>query len=549
MIRVSVLVVLLVLAVASPAAAQHHNHGAATGPGAPPLYDGLGVLEHKVTTSNPLAQKYFNQGLRLTYAFNHDEAGRAFQEAAVLDSNCAMAWWGQALVLGPNINMPMSEDAEVKAYALAKRALALAPKASEAERAYIEALGKRYDSAPGLYRAAHDSAYADAMRGVMKRFPEDLDAAALCAEALMDLRPWDLWTLDGRPQPGTLEITSILEGVLRKNPDHVGALHYYIHAVEASPEPGRAEPYADRLAKLTPYAGHLIHMPSHIYMRVGRYEDAQQINARAIAADRDYIQKQKITGMYSVMYYPHNLQMRWYALVSQGRRAESIAAAKDLDKAVTDSIVRALPMAESFRCSTYLTKVRFGLWEEILKDSAPPAGMPLMRAAWHYARGMAYAATGKSAEAAAERDSVAAAATAFPPEAYVSLNPAGPVFQFAAAHLTGEIAARSGRTDDAIRLLTTAVALEDSLRYDEPPQWPQTARQSLGAVLLAAGRASEAESVYREDLVHCADSGWSLYGLTQALRAQKKTEEAAATEKRFRQAWAKSDVTLMASRY
>ncbi|MGH7682099.1 MAG: tetratricopeptide repeat protein [Candidatus Eiseniibacteriota bacterium] len=549
MIRVGVLVALLVLAAAVPAAAHEHGHDAAAGTGAPPLYDGLGILEHKVTTASAQAQRYFNQGLRLTYAFNHDEAGRAFREAAVLDSNCAMAWWGQALVLGPNINMPMSEDAEKSAYTLAQRALALAPKASEADRAYIEALAKRYDAAPGLYRAAHDSAYADAMRGVMKRFPEDLDAAVLCAEALMDLRPWDFWTLDGKPQPGTLEIMSILEGVLKKNPDHVGALHYYIHTVEASPEPARAEAYADRLAKLTPYAGHLIHMPSHIYMRVGRYEDAQQINARAIAADRDYIQKQKITGMYSVMYYPHNLQMRWYALVSQGRRAESIAAAKELDKAVPDSIIRALPMAESFRCSSYLTRVRFGLWEEILKDAGPPAGMPLMSAAWHYARGMAFAATGRAVQAAAERDSVAAAAAAFPPEAYVSLNPAGPVFQFAAAHLTGEIAARSGKTDDAIRLLTAAVALEDSLRYDEPPQWPQTARQSLGAVLLGAGRAAEAEAVYREDLVHCADSGWSLYGLTQALRMQRKTDEATATEKRFRQAWMKSDVTLMASRY
>lgn len=549
MIRVLVLVSLLLLAAAMPAAAHDHTDAAASGAGAPPLYDGLGVLEHRVTTANALAQRYFNQGLRLTYAFNHDEAGRAYREAAVLDSNCAMAWWGQALVLGPNINMPMSEDAERDAYKFAQRARSLAPRASDAERAYIDALGKRYDSVPGANRAAHDSAYADAMRGVMKRFPEDLDAATFCAEALMDLRPWDLWTLDGKPQPGTLEITSILEGVLRKNPDHVGALHYYIHAVEASPEPARAEADADRLAKLTPYAGHLIHMPSHIYMRTGRYEDAQTINARAIAADRDYIKKQNVTGLYSLMYYPHNLQMRWYALVSQGRRAESIAAAKELDKAVPDSVIRAMPMAEFFRCSSILTKVRFGLWEEILKDPAPAAGMPLMAAAWHYARGMALAATSKTAAAEAERDSVAAAAAAFPPEAYVSLNPAGPVFRFAAAHLSGEIAARSGKTDDAIRLLSAAVALEDSLRYDEPPQWPLTARQSLGAVLLAAGRATEAEAVYREDLVHCADSGWSLYGLTQALRVQKKTDEAAATEKRFRQAWIKSDVTLMASRY
>jgi tetratricopeptide (TPR) repeat protein len=549
MIRVAVLAVLLLIAAGIPAAAHDNHDAAAPGSDRPPLYDGLGALQHKVTTQNALAQRYFNQGLRLTYGFNHDEAGRAYREAARLDSTCAMAWWGQALVLGPNINMPMSEEAEANAYRLVQTALSLAPKANEAERMYIEALAKRYDAVPGANRAAHDSAYAVAMRGVMQRFPEDLDAAALCAEALMDLRPWDLWTNDGKPQPGALEILSILEGVLKKNPDHIGALHYYIHAVEASPEPARAEAYADRLAKLTPYAGHLIHMPSHIYMRVGRYEDAQSINARAVAADRDYIQKQKVAGMYAAMYYPHNLQMRWYALASQGRRAESIAAARELNQAIPDELVRKIPPVEFFRASHYLTKVRFGLWEEILKEPRPPAGMPVLAATWHYARGMALAATSKPSGAGAERDSVADAAATIPPDVYMSLNPARAMFRFAAAHLEGEIAARSGKTDDAIRLLKAAVLLEDSLRYDEPPQWPLTARQSLGAVLLAAGRAGDAEAVYLEDLIRCADSGWSLYGLTQSLRAQKKTQEAAAAEKRFRQAWAKSDVTLLASRY
>ena len=549
MSRIGVFVTLLLLAAPLPAAAQH-QHDAATGAAvAPPLYDGLGVLQHKVTTQNAIAQKYFNQGLRLTYAFNHDEAGRAFREAARLDSTCAMAWWGQALVLGPNINMPMSAEAEASAYKLTKRAMALAPKATEEERMYIEALSKRYDSEPGMNRAAHDSAYADAMRGVMNHNPDDLDAAALCAEALMDLRPWDLWTLDGKPQPGALEIVSILERVLQRNPDHIGALHYYIHAVEASPEPARAEPYADRLAKLTPYAGHLIHMPSHIYMRVGRYEDAQSINARAIAADRDYIKKQNITGMYSLMYYPHNLQMRWYALTAQGRRAESIAAAKELDQAIPDDVIRQVPMVEFFRASYYLTKVRFGLWEEAIKEPPPPAGMPVRGAAWHYARGMAFAATSKSAAAMAERDSLAAIAASIPPEVYISLNPAAAIIGFAAAHLTGEIAARGGKTDDAVRELKRAIALEDSLRYDEPPQWPLTARESLGAVLLTAGRAAEAEAVYREDLARHPDSGWSLYGLTQSLRVQKKTQDAAASEKQFRRAWAKADVTLQASRY
>jgi tetratricopeptide (TPR) repeat protein len=540
----------LISMLAFTSACAQHDHGAAAGAtGPPPLYNGLGTLRHKVTTKSPAAQKYFDQGLRLAFAFNHDEAGRAFREAARLDSSCAMAYWGQALVLGPNINMPMSEGAEMSAYALVRRAQYLAPKASEAERAIIEALVKRYDRVPGAYRAAHDSAYADAMRDLAKRYPDDLDAAVLCAEALMDLRPWDLWTLDGKPQPGTPEIVSILEGVLKRNPDHVGAIHYYIHAVEASPEPARAEPYADRLAKLTPYAGHLVHMPSHIYLRLGRYEDAQEINARAVAADRDYIKKQNVKGSYAVMYYPHNIQMRWSALCSQGRRADAIAAAKELAEAVPDSLIHEMPMAEFFLPSRYLTQVRFGLWDEILKEAAPPPGMPLRQAAWHYARGMALAAKGKAAEAAAERDSVGAIAGSMPAELYFSLNPAAAVFRFAEAHLTGEIAARSGRASEAIPLLKKAVGMQDSLRYDEPPPWNVTARQSLGVVYLAAGRAGEAEAVYRDDLARYPEEGWSLYGLTQALRAQNKTREAAAAEKRFRLAWAKSDVTLQASRY
>jgi len=540
---------LIMLTSFAPACAQH-DHGAAAGSATPPpLYDGLGSLQHKITTHSPMAQKYFDQGLRLAFAFNHDEAGRSFREAARLDSSCAMAYWGQALVLGPNINMPMSAEAEMSAYSLVRRAKELASHASAPESAYIEALVKRYDAVPGAYRAAHDSVYASNMRDVAKRYPADLDAATLAAEALMDLRPWDLWTLDGKPQPGTPEILSILEGVLKRNPNHIGAIHYYIHAVEASPEPARAEPYADRLAKLTPYAGHLVHMPSHIYLRVGRYEDAQAINARAVAADRDYIKKQNVTGVYTVMYYPHNLHMRWSALCSQGRRADAIAAAKDLAEAVTDSVIQAMPMAEFFRASHCLTQVRFGLWDEILKEPAPPAGMPLRHGAWHYARGMALAAKGKIAEAAAERDTVGQIAASMPDELYFSLNPAGAVYRFAEAHLSGEIAARGGKPDEAISLLTKAAGMQDSLRYDEPPPWPLTARQSLGAVLLGAGRVADAEKVYREDLARYPEEGWSLYGLTQALRAQKKEKSAAATERRFRLAWAKSDVTLQASRY
>jgi len=538
-----------VMASGAAAAATHSHGSAAPAHARVPLYSGIGTLEHKVSTKNVLAQRYFNQGLRLSYAFNHDEAERAFLEAARLDSTCAMSWWGAALVLGPNINMPMSAEAEAQAYANVQKAQALESHGTDAERDYIEALAKRYGPPSGTSRAARDSAYADAMRSVMKSHPADLDAAVLCSEALMDLRPWDLWTLDGKPQPGTPEIVSTLEGVLKKNPDHMGAIHLYIHAVEASPEPGRAEKYADRLPKIAPYAGHLVHMPSHIHLRVGRYEDAVETNTRAIAADRDYIRKQDVHGMYTVMYYPHNIHMRWYALCELGRRADAQAAARDLAAAVPDSLVRSIPMAEFFRPTHYQTEVRFGLWDEILKEAAPERDMPLTIAVYHYARGMALAATGRIPEAEVERDTLTAIAAAAPPDLIYGLNAAQPVFRFAAALLAGEVAARGGTSEDAIRLLTDAVHQQDSLHYDEPPPWNMTARQSLGAVLLAAGRAPDAEAVYREDLARNPENGWSLYGLVQALRSEKKETEAAATEKRYHVAWATSDVTLEASRF
>lgn len=547
--RLNYFAILFALLTTASALAQHQHGSAVITADAPTLFEGLGTLHHKVTTKVPAAQKYFDQGLRLAYAFNHDEAGRSFKEAARLDPTCAMAWWGQALVLGPNINLPMSPEAEKNAYDLTQKALVVSTHSGEGERAYVDALSRRYGEVPGANRTSRDSAYADAMRELMKSDPDDLDAATLCAEALMDLRPWDLWTLDGKPQPGTMEIVSILERVLKMNPDFIGALHLYIHAVEASPEPGRAEPYADRLAKLTPAAGHLVHMPSHIYLRVGRYEDAQEINERAVAADRDYIAKWNVKGIYPLMYYPHNYHMRWSALCSAGRRADAIAVARDLSAVIPDSVVNAMPMVEFFRTPNYLTQVRFGLWEEILKEPSPEAGMAIMTATWHYARGMALASRGKPAEAAAERDSVVSIAAAMPPEAYFSLNPAVHVLRFAATHLSGEIAARNGKLDEAIPLLRNAVGMQDSLRYDEPAPWPVTARQSLGVVLLAAGRSGDAEAMYREDLARFPENGWSLYGLTQALRAQKQEKEAAAVEKRFQKAWANADVTLQSSRY
>jgi len=544
-----VVVATLALVLSAASACAQHQHDSTKRSGSTPLFDGLGPVRHAVTTKNATAQKYFDQGLRLSYAFNHEEAGRSFREAARLDSTCAMAWWGAALVLGPNINLPMSDEAEAEAYRLLQRARAVSANASDAERAYIGALSRRYGAEAGASRASRDSAYANAMRDVMKSYPDDLDAAVLTAEALMDLRPWDLWTLDGKAQPGTDEIVSILEGALKRNQDHTGAIHLYVHAVEASPEPARAEKYSERLAELAPYAGHLVHMPTHIHLRVGKYDRAVELNAKAVAADRDYIKKHNVSGVYTMMYYPHNIHMRWSALLSQGRRKEALEAAAELEEAVPVSMVREMPMVEFFRVARLLTLARFGLWEEALREKAPDAGLPFTRGAWHYARGLAYASTGKNAEARAERDSLAALAAALPADAYFGLNPAGPVMTFASTHLAGEIELRAGRHDEAIRLLTRAAGQQDSLRYDEPPPWQQTARQSLGAALLEVNRPAEAETAYREDLTRFPENGWALYGLTQSLRAQKKSNDASAAEARFRKAWSKSDMKLHASRY
>jgi tetratricopeptide (TPR) repeat protein len=512
-----------------------------------PTFTGLGSVHHPVGTRSAESQRLFDQGLRLCYAFNHDEAIRSFREAARIDPGCAMCWWGTALAYGPNINLPMSVEAEEQALEALARAQAAARKAPAADRAYIAALSKRYGAPAGENRAARDSAYADAMRALRKSYPQDPDASVLSAEALMDLRPWDLYTTEGLPHPGTEEIVDVLEGVMRRFPRHTGALHLYIHALEASDHPERAETAADRLAKLTPDAGHLIHMPSHIYMRVGRYDEAAALNARAIQVDRDYIRRYDVQSVYRMMYYPHNIHMRWSALCSAGRSAAAVAAAKDLAEEVTWDAIRHMPPMEFFRGVDYFTPARFGKWEEILAMPAPPSDMLATTGIWHYARGLALAAGGRSAEADAEQDSVATIAALLPADAYYGLNPSRPLVEFAAVLLDGEIAGRSGRTDDAVRLLSQAAAMQDALRYDEPPPWCGTARQALGAVLLAAGRSQEAADVYREDLKRFPENGWSLFGLAEAVKA---SGDAGGPEMaRFRKAWGKADVELSTSRF
>ena len=531
---------------------RNHHHKHAAEPAAstpPPLFEGLSSLHHPVTTSSPDAQRYFDQGLRLIYAFNHDEAARAFKEAARLDPNCAMAYWGIALTLGPNYNLPVDAERDRAAYEALQKSLALAPKVSEAERAYIEALAKRHASDPKADRKSLDLAYADAMREVTKRFPDDLDAATLFAEAMMNLRPWELWTMDGQPAPGTEEIVSTLESVLQRNPEHPGAIHYYIHAVEASTQPERAEPFADRLGKLMPAAGHLVHMPSHIYIRTGRYHDAAEVNAKAAAIDAAYIEKYDIQGVYRMMYYPHNIHFFWASATLEGRSKAALQAAKDFAAKLPVEMVRQMPMVEGFVPTYLFALVRFGKWREVLKQPAPPADFKYSTGMWHYARGLAFAATKRLDKAATEHKKLTEIAAATPPEAQVMMNSAAALLQVAANVLGGEIAAKRRNTDEAVQLLEQAVRQQDELRYEEPPAWYYPVRQSLGAVLLKAGRATEAEAVYREDLRRNPENGWSLYGLTQSLQAQKKKEEAATANQRFRKAWAQADVKLTASRF
>ncbi|WP_437970403.1 hypothetical protein WMF04_14420 [Sorangium sp. So ce260] len=533
----------------SPGAEPSPGHEAAATPGAErvPLFEDIGSLHHPVTTSSELAQRYFDQGLRLVYAFNHDEARRAFEEAARLDPGLAMARWGIALTLGPNINLPADPARERAAFEAVEQALALAASASERERAYIEALARRHAATPGADRAALDRAYASAMRELSRRFPDDLDAGALFAEALMDLRPWDLWTLDGRPQPETEEIVSTLEGVLQRDPEHVGANHYYIHAVEASRSPERALPSAERLGGLAPGAGHLVHMPSHIFMRTGRYADASDANERAVVVDRRYIREQRPEGIYPMMYFPHNLHFLSVSASMEGRSAVAERAARDLDAAVPDHDVQHMPMLEMFRPALLFALVRFGRWEDVLAVPAPPSEQRYTTGIWRYARGLALASTGRPDDAAREADALRASSSESA-GVIIGRNRAQDLLEIASLVLESQIASERGETGAAVRMLQAAVRVEDTLLYFEPADWPEPVRHALGAALLKAGRPRDAEATYREDLARNPDNGWSLCGLEQSLRAQGREEEAAAAHERFERAFARADVQLSGSR-
>ena len=481
----------------------------------------LGTHHRAVSTKDAGAQLAFDQGLMWSFAFNHDEAMRAFGEAARLDPDLAMAWWGMALVNGPHINNPMVDEAHAKAaWSALAEAKKRAANASPVEQALIAALQARYADPQPADRKPLDEAYAAAMAKVAAAYPKDADVAALYAEALMDVRPWDQWTREGEPQPGTKEILEALDRALKLDPDHPGALHLTIHALEASPHPERAEAAADRLRFLAPDAGHLVHMPGHIYARVGKWQAAGEANERAIASDARYKARQPVIGFYG-LYMLHNDHFLAYTAMMEGRRKVA------LDQ--TETVVQAFPLdwvkenaafADAFQTVHWEAMKRFGLWGELLKEPAPDAALPVSTAYWHALRGTAFAALGKVDEAQQEAAALDAAILKVPADFSWGANGAAPVLQVARAVLAGEIAFRQQKMDEAVSRLRDAVKLEDALKYDEPPPCTVPARHSLGAVLLAAGRAKEAEAVYREDLKAYPANLWSLLGLKRALDSQ-----------------------------
>ena len=517
---------------------------------APRLQD-LGDHKFPVTTDSARAQLFINQAMMLTYGFNHAEANRSFQEAARLDPNCAMAYWGMALVLGPNINMAMAPEAEPQAYALIQKAIALKQGVSQREQAYIDALAKRYSSEEKPDRAALDRAYADAMRNLHKQYPDDLDAATLYAEAIMDLQPWNYWTRDKQPYPETKEILSVLESVLERNAKHPGAIHLYIHTVEYG-RPELAETGAERLRNLAPGAGHLVHMPSHIFRRIGRYHDASNSNEDAIAADEDYITQCRAQGVYPLAYYPHNIHFLWDSATMEGRSQVAIGAALKSSSAIPEGAWREVPLLHQFLVAPLFAYTRFGKWDLILNETSPPQDSLFWTGVWHYARGLAFTAKGELDEAQQELNSLVRINAEKSLEEYrvtFSRNGAKAILDIAAEVLAAELSAKKGDYDNAIARLHRAVLMEDNLIYNEPPDWHVPVRQSLGAVLIDAGQYAEAEAIYWQDLEQNRENGWSLFGLMQSLRAQGKDEIAAAIEERYKSAWKRADVQLTASRF
>lgn len=516
-----------------------------------PVLDGLGDLHRSVSTRDPRSQEFFDQGLRLAYAFNHSEALRAFKEAARLDPDNAMAYWGWAYVLGPNLNLPMVPEVAGQAHAAAQKAMSLRARVSPVERALIEAMAQRYADPAPENRAALDRAFADAMRDVAAKYPLDPDAATIYADALMNLSPWNYWYADGTGNEHAEVIVDTLEGVLRRHPDHIGALHLHIHAVEAV-DGRRAEVSADRLLKLAPAAGHLVHMPSHIYMRVGRYADAYDANVLANTADNRYVAQCQAQGIYPLFYHRHNQHFLTWAAMFQGRSRAAMDAGRLIAQGLEPAMIEG-PFSETFQhlmSQPLYVMVRFGRWDEALREPRPDEAYGFMTAVWHYARGMAYRHTGKLADARRElRALEQIGGSAQMKDKLVGFAPAPAVLEIAARILAAEIAAASGDRDEAIALLDTAMRIQDGFLYNEPPDWFFPVRHYLGAELLDAGRAGEAETVYWQDLARNPANGYALFGLQRALSAQGKEALAARAGEQFTAAWNAADVKLTSSRF
>ena len=509
------------------------------------LMPGVGNVHHHVSTTNAQAQAFFDQGMDFIYGFNHVEAEKSFRRAAELDPNLGMAYWGVAKALGPNYNLPVDPAREKQAYDAIQKAEALAKNAPQMERDYIQALAQRFTSDPSADLHQLDRNYRDAMRALSQKYPDDLDAATLSAEAGMDLNPWRLWNADGSAAPGTEEVVATLESVLKRDPNHMGANHYYIHAVEASAHPERALPCADRLGALAPASGHLVHMPAHTYIRTGNHEQSAQVNEKAATADETLLKATNEQGIYPMMYYTHNLHFITMADSMMGRYADALKAAHRVEAHVSP-MAKQVPMLDGFMPIPTLVMVRFRRWSDILSLPAPPAGLPMSNGIYHYARGLAFANQGKEAEARAELAELEKLA---PEMSKIPTNPTGAgnaqkIPKIAAELIQARLAKSKTETVDHLR---AGVALQDSMDYTEPPDWFYPVRESLGAALLENGQAAEAEKVFREDLERNPRNGRSLFGLRESLKAEGKAEDAEAVDQQFKSAWKNADSQLKLS--
>ncbi len=553
-IGVAVVVSLALVAAASPAIAQHDKDKdlkdtTRSGALSPKLHN-LGTYSRKVSTGNAQAQKYFDQGLILAYAFNHAEAARSFKEAQRLDPNCAMAFWGEAYVLGPNINAPMFPDAISPAYEAAQKALALKGKAQPWEQDLIDAVAKRYSKDANADRKPLDAAYADAMKALAKKYPNDPDVVSMAAESIMDTDPWNYWTNDGHPRPYTMEVVTLIEKGIALRPDHPLALHLHIHALEASNDAPRAVASAERLQTVAPGAGHLVHMPAHIFFRVGRYNESAAANVKAIAVDEDYITQCKAQGIYPAAYYPHNIHFLWIAYSYEGRSSDAMDAARKTASKAHDGLP--LP-TDQFKVAPLHAMVKFAKWDNILKEPRPAEKDLFATMTWHFARGVALVNKGDLAAADSELEGLRAALANkdFPAELLLVNSPPERLGRIAEHVLLGEIAWARKDMDEAIDQFSTAVRLEDSTTYNEPPDWPYPTRHYLGAALLADKQPVEAEAVYLEDLRRRPENGWGLFGLVQAVKAQgdKRKVDLSQAEARWKAAWPTADAKLTSSKW